>query len=156
MSEKQHLKHIGKAARERRIALGMTQEDAAEKIGVTVEFYSRIERGKANPSLSNFMRMAIAFRVGLDHLAGFHEEGAATEIIEMLTIPPPSDDRPAVKRLERRLRSADDQLIDSLSEVLTVLEKLWVSGQRHLSGGLFSARTGKKKRKLRKKKAKKE
>ncbi|MEM9491193.1 MAG: helix-turn-helix transcriptional regulator, partial [Myxococcota bacterium] len=50
-------KSIGVAARQARKALHLTQEDAAERINVSSEFYARIERGTSLPSIITFARI---------------------------------------------------------------------------------------------------
>ena len=43
---------LGGAAREARQRLGLTQGDVAERMGMAMEVYSRMERGKVLPSVS--------------------------------------------------------------------------------------------------------
>ena len=62
---------IGRAGRQARHALGLTQEQVAEKLGVSVEFCSRIERGVALPSLEMFVRLAAVLQVDGNTLLGF-------------------------------------------------------------------------------------
>jgi transcriptional regulator with XRE-family HTH domain len=59
---------IGKNARAARRELGLTQSEAAEQIDITDEFYGRIERGKALPSVVTFVRMVQALNTTADHL----------------------------------------------------------------------------------------
>lgn len=61
---------IGKAARRARKALGLTQERVAEKLDVSIEFYSRVERGVALPSLKTFVRLTEVLRVDGNTLLG--------------------------------------------------------------------------------------
>jgi transcriptional regulator with XRE-family HTH domain len=68
---------IGRAARQARQALGLTQEQIAEKLGVSVKFCSRIERGVALPSLGTFMRLVEVLRVDGNTLLGFGPANAA-------------------------------------------------------------------------------
>lgn len=46
-----------KKAREK---MGLTQEEVAEKAGVHVNYYARVERGEATPSLT---RLKIIFKI---------------------------------------------------------------------------------------------
>ena len=48
----------------------ITQEEAAEQVGITVEHYARIERGQAMPSLAVFGSIAIVMDVSADVLLG--------------------------------------------------------------------------------------
>lgn len=61
---------VGRAAHEARKALHITQEDAAQRMNVSVEFYARIERGEALPSLPTFVKMVVALGVSADALLG--------------------------------------------------------------------------------------
>ena len=96
---------IGTQVRKAREAQGQTQQDVAEMLGVSVEFYSRIERGKALPSLETFVRIALALRISSDKLLGLADmEGVKSAIEEYLPAVP--EDTPEFKRLVRRLRRA--------------------------------------------------
>lgn len=142
MSAPLNKKDIGNAARKARVALGMTQEDAAEAIGVTVEFYSRIERGTALPSLKTLVRMAIAFRVSTDKLLGLTEDAQARKLLEELASTRPIDP-PELRRLFRKLRATKMDKVRFVNVMLHELDK--VSGD---SGGDAPPRSsrGKKRR----------
>jgi transcriptional regulator with XRE-family HTH domain len=100
-------KTIGRAAREARRALQLTQEDAAERINVSVEFYARIERGNSLPSIGTFARMVTALGVSADVLLGHRptlvQPAPGSPLAWSVT--PPSDG-PEMRRLMRRLRKA--------------------------------------------------
>lgn len=121
--EKSLEKRIGKAARKARVSLGMTQEDAAEQINVSVEFYSRIERGTALPSLKTFLRMAVTFGVSTDKLLGLTENEAAQRLIMEFSTPPP-DDPPELKRLVRKLRKTSVHRVRFVNTILNEMEKV--------------------------------
>lgn len=100
-------KTIGRAAREARRALQLTQEDAAERINVSVEFYARIERGNSLPSIGTFARMVSALGVSADVLLGHRAplvQPPAGAALAWSTTPP--SDGPEMRRLLRRLRKA--------------------------------------------------
>ncbi len=59
--------NIGEKIREERKKIGMTQEDLAEKVGISVNFVSLIENGK-NMSLDTMIRIANTFNVSVDYL----------------------------------------------------------------------------------------
>lgn len=69
---------IGARARAARKALSLTQEQAAETIGVSAEFYARIERCKALPSIDTLAQISHGLQVSVDHLLGFDSEITAT------------------------------------------------------------------------------
>jgi predicted transcriptional regulator len=54
------------ALRNRRIALGLRQQDVADKIGTTQTYYAKIEAGKVSPRFSTLQDIARA--LGLEFL----------------------------------------------------------------------------------------
>lgn len=100
-------KMIGRAARDARRALQLTQEDAAERINVSVEFYARIERGNSLPSIGTFARMVSALGVSADVLLGNRPTMVQPAPGSSLTwsATPPTEG-PEMRRLMRRLRKA--------------------------------------------------
>ena len=50
---------------------GLTQEQLAELIDCSREHIARVENGKINLGLDNFIRLATVFEVSLDELAGY-------------------------------------------------------------------------------------
>lgn len=111
---------LGKTVRKARIALGLTQEDAAEKIGISVEFYARIERGQALPSLKTFFVMAIVFQ-GADKLLGFTDNETAQRILKEWADKQPKDP-PELRRLFRRLRREGLEKVPFVMSMLTELD----------------------------------
>lgn len=63
-------RRIGQAARNARRAAGKTQQEIADEAGVSVEFYSRIERGGTLPSVPTLVRLADVLDLGTDMLLG--------------------------------------------------------------------------------------
>jgi transcriptional regulator with XRE-family HTH domain len=65
-------KLLGKAIRERRLALGLTQEQLAEKADLHWTYISGIERGTKNVSIANLYQIATALKVHVrDLVKGF-------------------------------------------------------------------------------------
>ena len=54
---------IGKNIKKARKKSGLTQEEVANKVGVHVSYYSRIERGVVNPSIEVLENIANALKV---------------------------------------------------------------------------------------------
>jgi len=54
---------LGKAIRERRRALGWSQEELAEKANLHWTYIGGIERGERNVSLENIVRIARALKI---------------------------------------------------------------------------------------------
>lgn len=62
-----------------RKGLGLTQEQLAERLGVTLGAVSKWERGSSEPDLSYIMELAELFHVSVDALIGFSMRGTDAE-----------------------------------------------------------------------------
>ena len=100
---KELAKTIGTAARQARKNLQLTQEDVAERIDVSVEFYARIERGTSLPSILTFVRIVSALGVSADVLLG--QQFAASPVAASW-MPTSTTDSADVRRVVRRIRKA--------------------------------------------------
>ena len=58
-----------------RRSLGLTQEQLAERLGITLGTVSKWERGSSEPDLSYVMDLAELFHVSVDALIGFSMRG---------------------------------------------------------------------------------
>ncbi len=127
--DKELAESIGAASREARKALELTQEDAAERIGVSAEFYARIERGNALPSVPTFARIVMALGVSADTLLGFKEEEDDDDrAVPGWGKPEPPSDPPEIRRLMRRLRRASPGTLRLVSLLLKELERTSPNG----------------------------
>lgn len=88
---------LGDVVRARRKALGVSQEEVAEKVGIASQFYGRIERGIALPSVPTLSNLADALGLSTDELLG------RSKSIEP---PPEPRDSPDVHRVVRAVRRA--------------------------------------------------
>jgi putative transcriptional regulator len=68
MGPRQHLEVRNHVRRYRRQVNGMTQEELAERVGVTRQTIISIEAGKYNPSVGLALRLASAFGVPTEQL----------------------------------------------------------------------------------------
>ena len=59
---------LSKRIREARRAKGFTQEELAEKAGISVVYVSEIERNLKTPSIEVFSHIALALEVSADYL----------------------------------------------------------------------------------------
>lgn len=59
---------FGERLRNRRNALGLTQEYVSDKIGITLRFYQMIERGEKSLSLDTLIRLGQTMTVSIDYL----------------------------------------------------------------------------------------
>jgi transcriptional regulator with XRE-family HTH domain len=105
---------LGRRARLARRARRMTRAEVADRLGVTTEFYARIERGHALPSVTTLARLMDALDLELDAIiqraAGGELPGPAA----------PSDPLP-VRRVLRRLRRATPSARKLAIELLDAL-----------------------------------
>lgn len=108
-------KTIGLAARAARQTRDLTQEDAADAVGVSSEFYARIERGRTLPSAPTLARIASALGVSADVLLGLN----ADEPRKLKA--PPTEDR-ALRVVMRRLRAARPSTVRLVSLLLREIE----------------------------------
>ena len=58
----------GERIRKRRILLGMTQEEMAEKIGRAYKYYQDIERGSCGISVETLIKLGAALNISLDYI----------------------------------------------------------------------------------------
>jgi transcriptional regulator with XRE-family HTH domain len=61
---------LGANFRKARVEQGLTQEEVATKVGVSVELYGRMERGLVLPSVETFTALYYVLDVPLDALIG--------------------------------------------------------------------------------------
>ena len=61
-------KALGKRIQQRRQQLGLSQNDAAEKLDLSTSFFSRVERGEKVASLETLIKIANFFEFSLDFL----------------------------------------------------------------------------------------
>jgi transcriptional regulator with XRE-family HTH domain len=113
-------KTVGAALREARGALHITQEDAAERSGISLEFYARMERGGTLPSTPTLLSLADGLGVSADELLG---RGRAKGRGVARRAPSASEERPDVRRLVRRLRGARPQTLRLVALVVAAIER---------------------------------
>lgn len=118
---KELAKSIGMAARQARTALGLTQEDAAERLEVSVEFYARIERGNSLPSVPTLARIAAVLGVSADALLGRSSFVAGSSPAWVQVAPP--TDTPEVRRVVRMLRRASPGSMRLVSMLLKEIDR---------------------------------
>lgn len=73
--EKSSLRKIlGANLKAARTALGITQEQAAARAGISAEFFGRLERGRAMASVSTLLKLAAALNVSIGQLCTLARE----------------------------------------------------------------------------------
>ncbi len=70
-------KQIGRFIRDRRLALGLTQQQLADKLDITDKAVSKWERGLSCPDITLLRRLADALEVSVSELLGGEREDAA-------------------------------------------------------------------------------
>lgn len=70
---------LGRAIRKRRMALGLSQEKFALKIGMDRTYYASVEAGKRNISVVNIKKIADGLEVSLSELFVCAEEDKEQE-----------------------------------------------------------------------------
>jgi transcriptional regulator with XRE-family HTH domain len=74
MGDRQHLDRLGGAVRARRRALGLSQEELAERSGLHRNYIGGIERGERNVGYLNLLRLAEALGCQASRLVAEAEE----------------------------------------------------------------------------------
>jgi transcriptional regulator with XRE-family HTH domain len=72
------MRMIGENARRLRIARKLTQADVADAIGLSAEYYARVERGRTMPSIETLHRMVLWLGGSADTFLGWTEHGDST------------------------------------------------------------------------------
>ena len=75
---------IGKVIRKYRKEAGLTQEEMANRLGVTTPAVNKWENGNSNPDIELLAPIARLLHISLDTLMSFHEELAPSEIGDMI------------------------------------------------------------------------
>ncbi len=101
-----------------RRARGLTQAELAERAGVAVEVFGRLERGRALPRADTLVRLAAALSMSTDTLLGLAPGApvprAAEAEMEYVG-------RPEMRRLVRRLRHVSPRTVRLLAALVSSL-----------------------------------
>lgn len=65
---KRELRRLGRRLREARLARGLTQEQAAEMIGIHPKYMPKLEGGSANATVATLVAASVAYKVRLRDL----------------------------------------------------------------------------------------
>ncbi len=113
-------KTIGEGVRAARKSRGMSQLDAAEAAGISLEFLGRIERGGTLPSTPTLRSLAASLGASADVLLGLAVPGARA--LGGVRQERKTESSPELRRLERRLRRARPKTLRLLNLVAAALE----------------------------------
>ena len=76
-------KALGERIQKRRLQLGLSQQDASERLNLSTSFFSRVERGEKVASLETLIRIANYFGFSLDFLLQDSLDNAVTNMIQV-------------------------------------------------------------------------
>ena len=110
--------HIGAVAREARTKAKMTQEEAAERVGIATEVYGRLERGNMLPSLPTLVKLCRALAIDANPLLGFASSQPPAWLVPET---PPDGELPTLRRLLRAARRLEPRQLSALSVVAGAL-----------------------------------
>jgi len=78
---KEQLDAMARRIKEKRMFLGLTQEQTAEKLKISYSSYTKIENGFQNPSLDTLIGISTMLKISLDEMVfGVDENSVSTEI----------------------------------------------------------------------------
>ncbi len=66
--EQYSLEKIAAAIRKKRISMGLTQEQAAEHVGISYSYYTKIENAIQAPALETLVKICEIYHISLDRL----------------------------------------------------------------------------------------
>lgn len=75
---------IGQKIRKRRQDLKLTQQQVADRAGISMSFYGHIERGTRKLSVDTFYKVVQALNCSSDELLGFQQESPDLEAAALL------------------------------------------------------------------------
>lgn len=76
--------NIGSVIKKYRKEAGLTQEEMANRLGVTTPAVNKWENGNSNPDIELLAPIARLFHISLDTLLSFHEELTSSEIEDVI------------------------------------------------------------------------
>jgi transcriptional regulator with XRE-family HTH domain len=107
---------VGKAAREARARLGLTQAEVAAMVDMHPMVYSRVERGKMVPSGTTLRRLSMALRVSTDELLGLSRPDKQTR-------QGAQKEPPLLRRLVTLARELDEDQLEALVTMARALSR---------------------------------
>ncbi|RKH62162.1 helix-turn-helix domain-containing protein [Corallococcus llansteffanensis] len=108
---------VGMAARAARERQGLTQGDVASQVGIAMEVYSRMERGRVLPSSTTLRRLSMVLRIRADTLLGLDGPVLPDEA-RTVALADREEDPPSLRRLVRVLRPLDETDLKAVGLVI--------------------------------------
>jgi transcriptional regulator with XRE-family HTH domain len=100
-------KLIGLRIKELRRISGLSQEKLAEKMGISPKYLSSIERGKENPTLDTFIKVAKALNLELMEIFDFSHKGKSARDLK--------------KFINSMLKSRDEEKLTLAAKVIKAI-----------------------------------
>lgn len=98
---REELLSFGARVREARSSASLTQEQAANEVGISLRFYQMLERGEKGPSLDTVLGLSRVFHVSVDYLLLGGVSGDLSDpLSELLQKMPPHQREDAAKILK--------------------------------------------------------
>lgn len=119
---------IGQEARRARLARRLTQQDVAERAGISVEFYARIERGQTLPSVPTLRVLAEVLGTTADALLGRLGEAAPLKAADISASG--EDLSPEIRRVVRHLVAGGPVLQRTIAQLLSGIERVLSEARR--------------------------
>ncbi|OJT18390.1 transcriptional regulator [Archangium sp. Cb G35] len=111
-------REFAKRVREARGKAGLTQWEAAERMGIATEVYGRMERGLLLPSLPTLLRLCSVLMVDANGLLGFSSKRAPEWLVKPVVL---GSEPPAIRRLVRTARQLRPRQLHALSTVANAM-----------------------------------
>lgn len=100
---------IGSIIKEKRLKLGLTQKDLAEKLCVTYQAVSRWENDEVEPSLDTIKEMSKLFECSVDELMGLEKkEEIKPEVVEKVVYEAPKPVLAVCEKCNKPIYKSDD------------------------------------------------
>lgn len=80
------LQNLGSLLKSLRVEKGLKQSDVAERVGVSTQHYSRIERGEYTPSLQTFFSLVEMFDIDISRLKLKDSQNISSTMYEILKL----------------------------------------------------------------------
>jgi transcriptional regulator with XRE-family HTH domain len=93
-------KRVARRIQKARWRLGLTQADAAHRVGLTFRYFAEVERARRNPTLDTLLAIAHALKVKVVDLVDV-EPGARLDL-DALKLEPPKTGRKSTRAQPRR------------------------------------------------------
>lgn len=107
---------VGKAMREARARLGLTQVEVAAMVDMHPMVYSRVERGKMVPSTGMMRRLSMALRTPTDELLGLARPDKEARSSAR-------KEPPLLRRLVTLARELDEEQLEALVVMARALSR---------------------------------